>query len=72
LQKEKKSKRSLNITLRKIKRKPNIKPNKSNTSSMSYILSMLYRRIKDEKEREVQRLRELQEKAYDRQVNFHD
>jgi len=26
------------------------------------------RRIKDEKEREVQRLRELQEKAYDRQV----
>ena len=39
---------------------------------MSYILSMLYRRIKDEKEREVQRLRELQEKAYDRQVNFHD
>ena len=30
------------------------------------------RRIKDEKEREVQRLRELQEKAYDRQVNTKD
>lgn len=48
------------------KRKLNILQNKS----IIFISKITYRRIKDEKEREVARLRELQEKAQDRQAEI--
>ena len=57
-------KKSSNTIQKKPNRRLNTQLNRSTT------LKYIHRRLKDEKEREVQRLREMQEKANDRQAEL--